>query len=82
MLIGHSLPKQEEQFLVDEIQKMFLKLSDNDVLKALDILYENLEKKSGLQLGLRFIQGLKEVNFFEYAHFVRGLNAAKRTNKD
>lgn len=76
--LSHAIPKEEERYLVDEIEKMFEKLSDSDILRVIEMMYDNLEKKSGIQLGLLFIKGLRESNFFEYVHFVRGLNAARK----
>lgn len=75
MVLSHALPKQDEEYLIDEIDRMLDKLSPTDFMTGLNILYkQNLSKKNDIELFVLFIRGLRENSFFEYAHFVKSLN--------
>lgn len=75
LLLVHTLPKKEEEYLVDEIDRILDKISPSEFMESLSILYkQNLSKKNDIELFVLLIRGLRENKFFEYAHFIKSLN--------
>lgn len=75
LVLKHALPEKEEVLLIDQVDEMLNKISPSEFMESLSILYkQNPSKKNDIELFLFLIRGLRENNFFEYAHFVKGLN--------
>lgn len=83
LLLRDCLPHNEEHYLIDQIQIMVHKMESGETLiQAVEIMYpkKKFNKKNPLELLLLFIKGLKENEFFEYAHFINGIKRGKRTS--
>lgn len=77
-LLSHSLPREEENYLIDEIDEMLNRIEPSALMKSFDILYKgSLHKKNDLELLLLFIRGLKENDFFSYVTFIQGFSKKK-----
>lgn len=69
----HALPEKDEEFLIDEIDKILDKIEPTAFMESLSILYKTI-KGNNIELLLLFIKGLRENDFFEYTHFIKSLN--------
>ena len=82
MLIEHALPQREEEYLVDELDKLTDNLKPGTIKQCLKIMYkENLEKESNLKLFILFVRSLNENMFFDYAHFVKGIHGRHKRDR-
>ena len=75
LLLQHCLPEKEEAHLLDEIDKMLHMAEPGTLLKSLEIIYKkDFTEKNTVELLVLFVTGLKNINFFEYVGFVKGMN--------
>jgi hypothetical protein len=74
LLLKNCLPEKEEEFLIDEIDVILDKATPEQLTESFKILKKDFSKKGGLEIVTLFIEGFRENNFFDYVHFVRGLN--------
>lgn len=72
-LLEHSLPREEENYLIDEIDEMLSRIESSALMDSFDILYKgNWRKKNDIELLILFIRGLRENDFFNYVTFIQG----------
>lgn len=83
LALESSLPKKEEEFLINEMMKILERVSPVDFEKAYILLIGHAPEEGSIREGILFIKKLKEQNFFEYAAVIRGINGSRseRTNK-
>ena len=60
--------------MIDEIDVILDKATPEQLTESFKIMKKDISKKGGLEMLTLFIQGLRENDFFEYVHFIRGLN--------
>lgn len=80
LLLRHSLPEKEEQYLIDEIEAMVGRMKSGIALvKAVEIMYPNKDfnHNNPLEILLLFIKGMKQNEFFDYVVFVKNINRVK-----
>lgn len=70
-----SLPETEKEYLVDEVIEILKKITKEDFLFALTLLYGSgfEKKKSPAEYGLLFIKGIKKNKPFLFADFIKSL---------
>ena len=74
LILKDCLPAKEEDYLLDEIDKVLDAITPDALMKSMQILKRDFSNKQGIEILNLFIAGLKENNFFEYVHFIKGLN--------
>lgn len=76
LLLRSCLPRQEERYLVDEIDKMVGMMdSDKTLIGAVELMFpkKKINRSNPLELLVLFVRGLKHNDFFEYVSFINGL---------
>lgn len=70
-----SFPEVQKEYLVDEVIEMLKKITKEDFLSALTLLYgAGFEKqKSPAEFGLLFVKGIKNNNLFLFTEFLKSL---------
>jgi hypothetical protein len=68
------LPEKDEEFLIDEMDAILDKITPEIFTQSLRLLKKDFSKMGGIEVLTLFISGLKENDFFEYVHFIKGLN--------
>ena len=74
LLLKPFLPEKEEEYLIDEVDAIIDKITPEALTISMKTLKKDFLGKQGIQILTLFIQGLRENDFFEYVHFIRGLN--------
>lgn len=80
LLLRSCLPHKEEEYLIDEIEKMVGMMESGETLvQAVQLMYpkKKIDRNNPLELLLWFIRGLKENEFFEYASFINGIKRGR-----
>jgi hypothetical protein len=75
LLLRTSLPEPEKKYLLDEIDWILDRITNETLEKVLGLLDI---KGNGLQVLTLLIRRLKENGFFEYVKFVQGMKNAPR----
>lgn len=74
-LLGKGFGKN---YLIDEVAEILGNTSAPSLKKSLQILYgENVAIINSLEVGLMFIKGLKDNNFFVFQELVEKLNGSR-----
>ena len=70
-----GLVGDEKEYLIDTVSSMLDKISKQDFIQALNMLYKDFsaQNKNPIQIIIMFISGLKKNDFFEFHAFVKGL---------
>ena len=74
LLLKPCLPEKEEEFMIDEVDEILERVTPEILTDVLRVLKVNMKNKQGIEVLTLLIKGLKHNSFFEYAHFVRGMN--------
>lgn len=74
LLLKPCLPEKDEEYLIDEMEAILDKITPDIFTQSLRLLKKDFSKKNGLEILTLFMSGLRENGFFEYVHFIRGLN--------
>lgn len=76
LLLKYTLPEKEEEYLIDEFDKILEKMTEITMDKSLELLGIDAKGKNGIQVLILFIKRLREIGFFDYAKFLQGLKRA------
>lgn len=80
LLLKPTLPEKEKKYLLNEIDEMLEKITTETMGRVLEILEIETKDKTSLQILSIFIRRLREVGFFEYVGFLRGINGERRNS--
>lgn len=71
-----GLPEQDEELLVDEIDRILDKLPKANFLTVMRLLYPNTDfsSRNAVEILIMFIRGIKTNNLFLFHEFMQGLN--------
>lgn len=78
LVLKDTLPENEEELLVKEIEKMMEKMTPEIFIRAITIMFGEVKKGNSISLAVLFVKGLKENSFFDYVALIRGLDGKQR----
>jgi hypothetical protein len=74
LLLKPCLPEKEEEFLIDEMDSILDKMTEEVMKQSLEIIYRKEIADEPFEMLILLMSGLSDSDFFNYVAFLKSIN--------